>query len=113
MAELPKMFERRDTGEPMHACTYLQIRVLIRLVAAATIQERRLFCSALAQVRLLFKSGVYSREASIQSYTVVGEIEMGIERTCHLVPGSDVPEIPDAHISSARSCVKIVPWLFI
>ena len=54
----------------VRTCTYLQIRVLIRLVAAATIQERRLFRSALAQVRLLFDSGVYSREASIQSYTV-------------------------------------------
>ena len=68
------MFERRCTGEPMHACTtgtYLQIRVLIRLVAAATIRERSLFRSALAQVRLLFESGVYSREKSIRSYTVV------------------------------------------
>ena len=93
--------------------TYLQIRVLIRLVATATIREWRPFRSSLAQVRLLFKSGVYSREASIRSYTVVDEIEMGIERTCHLVPGSDVPEIPDAHISSACSRIKIVPWLFI
>ena len=33
---------------------------LVRLVAATTIQERRLFRSALAQVRLLFESGVYS-----------------------------------------------------
>ena len=46
-------------------------RVQIRLVAAATIRERRLFRSALAQVRLLFESGVYSRGASIRSYTVV------------------------------------------
>ena len=37
----------------------------------------------------------------------------GIERTRHLVPGSDVPEIPDAHISCARGRVKIVPWLLI
>ena len=68
------MFERRDTGEPMHVrtCTYLQIIALIRLVAAATIRERRLFRSALAQVRLLFESGVYSRGASIRSYTVCG-----------------------------------------
>ena len=64
------MLERRDTGEPMHVreCTYfpfnIQIRALIRLVAAATIRERRLFRSALAQVRLLFESGVYSRAAS-------------------------------------------------
>ena len=66
------MLERRDTGEPMHvqSCTYLQIRALIRLVAAETIREWRLFRSALAQVRLLFKSGVYSRVASIRSYTV-------------------------------------------
>ena len=46
--------------------------VLIRLVAAATIRERRLFRSALAQVRLIFESGVYSRSASIRSYTYVG-----------------------------------------
>ena len=77
MVEFPKMLERRDTSKPMHArtCTYLLLfvysRVLIRLVAAATIRERRLFHSALAQVRLLFESGVYSRVASIQSYTVV------------------------------------------
>ena len=71
MAELPKMLERRDTGEPMHVRTCTdQIRALIRLVAAATIPEWRLFHSALAQVRLLFESGVYSRAASIQSYTV-------------------------------------------
>ena len=47
-----------------HACAYMYVfadhRVLIRLVAAATIRERRLFRSALAQVRLLFESGVYS-----------------------------------------------------
>ena len=36
----------------------------------ATIRERRLFRSALAQVRRLFESGVYSRGASIRSYTV-------------------------------------------
>ena len=54
----------------VRTCTYLQIRALIRLVAAATIRERRLFRSALAQVRLLFESGVYSREVSIRSYTV-------------------------------------------
>ena len=40
------------------------------LVAAATILERRLFRFALAQVRLLFESGVYSRAASIRSYMV-------------------------------------------
>ena len=44
--------------------------VSARLVAAETNRERRLFRSALAQVRLLFESGVYSREASIRSYTV-------------------------------------------
>ena len=51
-----------------HAFMYVHVRIcraLIRLVAAATIRERRLFRSALAQVRLLFESGVYSREASI------------------------------------------------
>ena len=51
MEELPKMLERRDTSEPMHVRTCTE-----RLVAAATIRERRLF---LAQVRLLFESGVY------------------------------------------------------
>ena len=70
MAELLKMLERRDkTGEPMHVrtCTYLQIRALIRLVAAATIRERSLFRSTLARPgeatireRRLFESGVYS-----------------------------------------------------
>ena len=45
--------------------------MLVRFVAAATIRERRLFRSVLAQVRLLFESGVYSREASIRSYTVI------------------------------------------
>ena len=40
---------------------------LVRLVASATILERRLFRSAVAQVRLLFESGVYSR-AAIRSY---------------------------------------------
>ena len=59
-----------------HACAYMyvfaviQIRALIRLIAVATIRERRLFRSALAHVRRLFESGVYSRAASIRSYTV-------------------------------------------
>ena len=44
---------------------------LVRLVAVATIREWRLFCSVLAQVQLLFESGVYSRAPSIRSYTVV------------------------------------------
>ena len=72
MAELPKMLERRDTSEPMNVRTTCPAdrRALIRLVATATIRERRLFRSALAQVRLLFESGVYSRGASIRSYTV-------------------------------------------
>ena len=66
------MLERRDTGEPMHVHVDVRINfVSARLVAAATIRERRLFRSALAQVRLLFESGVYSREASIRSCTVV------------------------------------------
>ena len=70
MAEL---LERRDTSEPVHVRTCpADRRALIRLVAAATIRERRLFRSALAQVRLLFESGVYSRGASIRSYTVYG-----------------------------------------
>ena len=44
MAELPKMLERRDTGEPMHVHVRISCcRALIRLVAAATIRERRLF----------------------------------------------------------------------
>ena len=57
------MLEWRNTGEPMHVriCTFL------RLVAAATIRERRLI---LAQVRVLFESGVYSRAASIRSHII-------------------------------------------
>ena len=63
----------------MHVRTHVHVRIsccraLIRLVAAATIRERRLFRSALAQVRLLFESGIYSREASIRSYTVADEM---------------------------------------
>ena len=55
------MLERRDTSEPMNVRTCpADRRALIRLVAAATIRERRLFRSALAQVRLLFERGVYS-----------------------------------------------------
>ena len=54
-----------------HACTYKYVFPVIRaIIAAATIREWRLFRSALAQVRLLFESGVYSRGASIRSYTV-------------------------------------------
>ena len=68
------MLEKRDISEPMHVRIYKYvfsvIRAIIQLVAAATIRERRLFRSALAQVRLLFESGVYSRGASIRSYTV-------------------------------------------
>ena len=65
------MLERRDINEPMHVRTCpADRRALIRLVTAATIRERRLFRSALAQVWLLFESGIYSRGASIRSYTV-------------------------------------------
>ena len=60
MAELPKMLERRDTSKPMHVRTCTYYRMLVQLVAAATIRERRLFHSALAQVRRLFESGIYS-----------------------------------------------------
>ena len=63
------MLERRDTGEPMHIRTCALFRSE-RLVATVTIRERCLFCSALAQLRLLFESGIYSRAASIRSYTV-------------------------------------------
>ena len=52
-------------------CTYLLLQSANRLVAVVTIQEQRLFRSALAQVRLLFESGVYLRAASIRSITVV------------------------------------------
>ena len=41
-----------------------------RILAAATIRGRRLFCSELPIVRLLFKGGDYSRVASIQRNTV-------------------------------------------
>ena len=44
---------------------------LVQLVAMATVRERRLFHSVLAQVWLLFESGVYSRAVSVQSYTVL------------------------------------------
>ena len=100
MAELPKMLERRDTGEPMHVSTgtYLQIRALIRLVAAATIRERHLFRSALAQVRLLFESGVYSRVASIRSYTV------------YIVPSRDIVSFGSAG-SLSRSAYQLVSSL--
>ena len=72
MAELPKMLERRDTGEPMHdivrICTYLQIRALIRLVAAATIRERHLF------VPRSLRCGYYSRAAFIRECRLFGHI---------------------------------------
>ena len=68
------MFERRDTGEPMHACTYMYV---FADQSANSISSRGDYSraasisrSALAQVRLLFESSVYSREASIRSYTV-------------------------------------------
>ena len=55
----------------MYVFAVIQIRALIRLVAAATIRECRLFRSALAQVRLLFEGSVYLRAVSIRSYTVI------------------------------------------
>ena len=79
------MLERRDTSEPMHVRTCpADRRALIRLVAAATIRERRLFRSALAQVRLLFESGVYSRGASIRSYTVAIYIYGAHSHICNI-----------------------------
>ena len=68
---------RKARYRQTHACTYMYIfaaiqsRALIQSVAVATIQERHLFRSTLAQVRLLFESGVYSRAVSIRSYMVV------------------------------------------
>ena len=64
------MLERRDAGEPMHvcACTYLLLRSANSISSRGDYSgKRRLF---LAQVRLRFESGVYSRAASIRSYTV-------------------------------------------
>ena len=55
----------------------------------------------------------FAQQGHSQTRRLVGEIETAIERTHRLVPGSDVPEIPDAHISRARGRVKIVPWLLI
>ena len=69
MAELSKTLERRDTGEPTRLYVF-KIIALVRLVPAATVREQRLFHSAFAQVRLLLESGIYSRAASIRSYTV-------------------------------------------
>ena len=58
------------------------------------------------------KWGLWPRLHS-QARCLVDEIETCIERMCRLVPSSDVPEIPDTHISCARGRVKIVPWLLI
>ena len=71
MSELPTMLERQDTSEPMHVRIYMykfavtQIKVLIRLVAVATIYSRAASisfhaCSGVATIReqRLFESGV-------------------------------------------------------
>ena len=55
---------------------------LIPLVAAVTIRERHLFRSALAQVRLQFESGVYSRAASIRSLRYIRMIEGCVVEWC-------------------------------
>ena len=44
--------------------------LILRIVAAATNRGRRLFCSALPEVRLLFEGGDESRAASDRKNTV-------------------------------------------
>ena len=56
------MFERRDTGKL--TCTII---ALVRLVAAATIRERRLFRSALAHVRY-YSRALFIRERRLFSH---------------------------------------------
>ena len=59
MAELSKTLERRDRSTDEPTRLYIRYHIaLVRLVAAATIRERR-----------LFESGVYSRAASISFRT--------------------------------------------
>ena len=70
----------------MYVFAVIQIRALIRLVAVATIRERHLSRSALAQVRLQFESGVYSRAASIRSYMVY--------TISYLSPSPSLPQSP-------------------
>ena len=65
---------RKARYRQTHACTYMYIfaaiqsRALIRSVAVATIQERHLFRSTLAQV------GYYSRAAFIRERCLFGHI---------------------------------------
>ena len=61
------MLERRDTGEPMHVRTCTD-QSANSISSHGDNSRAALFRSALAQVRLLFESGVYSRAASIRSY---------------------------------------------
>ena len=53
----------------------------------------------------------FAQQGHSQAWHLVGEIETGIERTRRLVPGSDVPEIPDAHISRARGRVTMAAYI--
>ena len=65
------MFERRDTGEPMHACTYVHVYVFADQSAnsissrgdysrAASISFRACSGAATIRERRLFERGVYS-----------------------------------------------------
>ena len=93
----------------VHICCY---SALIQLVAAATIRERRLFRSALAQVWLLFESGVYSRAASIRSYTVVLKSRKPLEQTQIVIGSQDKSSIQSSldvrHDVSPRACAVFV-----
>ena len=69
MAELPKMFERRDTGELMHACMYMYVfadqsanSISSRgdYSRAASISFRACSGAATIRERRLFERGVYS-----------------------------------------------------
>ena len=78
-----------------HACTYMYvfaIRVLIRLVAMATIRERRLclFRSALAQV-----CDYYSRAAFFRERRLFGHIRYSLLFTVRVMEG--LPKEPDKH----------------
>ena len=65
MAELPKMLERRDTGEPMHVrtCTDQSANSISSrgdYSRAVSISFRACSGAATIRERRLFKSGVYS-----------------------------------------------------
>ena len=104
MAELPKMLERRDTGEPMHV--HVHVHICQRSISsrgdysrAASISFRACSGAATIRERRLFKRGVYS--------VIYGRLILGVHK--FLCPLNNSPYgITNLHSEGLKNSLSII-----